>query len=141
MHILNVPGLILSHTEHITFSLLPSVIHRHMSLTEEFLYCSLNSSFNHRVEGTEKESSVSYRNIHMENCRWEKDGECIRTRTKENLEKAKYFSCLLKYQLLFKTYKVNSDQTDSRTVCLLFQQYLLPYGTFKYWVWKGKNTR
>lgn len=106
---------------------------------EKFLYYSPNSPFNHRVEGIEKESSVSYWNTHMKLCRWEKDGEWMRTSTKENLEKVKYFSCLLKYQLLFKTYKVNSDQIDSRTVCLLFQQYLLPYGTFKYWVWKGKK--
>lgn len=75
----------------------------------------------------------------MEGCRCEKDGEWIRTRTKENVKEAKYFSCLLKYQLPFKTYKVNSDQIGSRTVCILFQQYLLPYGTFKYWVWKGKK--
>lgn len=43
------------------------------------------------------------------------------------------------FQMTFKIQKVNSDQIDSRTVCILFQQYLLPYGTFKYWVWKGKK--
>lgn len=92
-----------------------------------------------RIERIEIESSVSCWNTHMEGCRCEKDGEWIRTRTKENVKEAKYFSCLLKYQLPFKTYKVNSDQIGSRTVCILFQQYLLPYGTFKYWVWKGKK--
>jgi len=43
------------------------------------------------------------------------------------------------FQLPFKIQKVNSDQIDSSTVCILFQQYLLPYVTFKYWVWKGKK--
>lgn len=43
------------------------------------------------------------------------------------------------FQLPFKIQKVNSDQIDSRTVCILFQQCLLPYGTFKYGVWKGKK--
>lgn len=43
------------------------------------------------------------------------------------------------FHLHSKMQKVNSDKIDSRTVCILFQQYLLPYGTFKYWVWKGKK--
>lgn len=43
------------------------------------------------------------------------------------------------FHLHSKIQKVNSDKIDSRTVCILFQQYLLPYGTFKYWVWKGKK--
>lgn len=119
------------HTEYVTFNPPLSVIWAYMTLDRTTHISPLLPAPSTSIEDWQRKFCILCK--HPLRGLQAKQQKGYKDQVKRKCREGKIFHLHSKIQ------KVNSDKIDSRTVCILFQQYLLPYGTFKYWVWKGKK--